>query len=133
MVSDLRVEGVTLDHLVVQVGGGALASACIQAFEEAVGLGALDRRPADPHRADHGGHPLERAYERVRAGLQALAGAVRHPPWRCTTPPGTGRRSCGPGRSEPRSIATGILDDETYDWRAVVERHARHRRAGRWS
>jgi len=22
---------------------------------------------------------------------------------------------------EPKSVATGILDDETYDWRAVVE------------
>ena len=33
-----------------------------------------------------------------------------------------------PWEEEPRSIATGILDDETYDWRAVVDRHAHHRR-----
>jgi threonine synthase len=26
-----------------------------------------------------------------------------------------------PWESEPKSVATGILDDETYDWRAVVE------------
>jgi threonine synthase len=26
-----------------------------------------------------------------------------------------------PWESEPRSLATGILDDETYDWLAVVE------------
>jgi threonine synthase len=26
-----------------------------------------------------------------------------------------------PWESEPRSIATGILDDETYDWRAIVD------------
>jgi threonine synthase len=26
-----------------------------------------------------------------------------------------------PWESEPKSIATGILDDETYDWLAVVE------------
>jgi hypothetical protein len=25
-----------------------------------------------------------------------------------------------PWGEEPRSLATGILDDETYDWRAVV-------------
>ncbi len=25
-----------------------------------------------------------------------------------------------PWEEEPKSIATGILDDETYDWRAVV-------------
>jgi threonine synthase len=26
-----------------------------------------------------------------------------------------------PWDEEPKSVATGILDDETYDWRAVVE------------
>jgi threonine synthase len=26
-----------------------------------------------------------------------------------------------PWEEEPKSVATGILDDETYDWRAVVE------------
>ena len=26
-----------------------------------------------------------------------------------------------PWETEPTSVATGILDDETYDWRAVVE------------
>jgi threonine synthase len=26
-----------------------------------------------------------------------------------------------PWEAEPKSVATGILDDETYDWRAVVE------------
>jgi threonine synthase len=26
-----------------------------------------------------------------------------------------------PWEWEPRSIATGILDDETYDWRAIVD------------
>ena len=68
-----------------------------------------------------GAHPLERAYARVRALLPdepappeavhtAMADAARH-------------RSAfmQPWPAEPRSIATGILDDETYDWRAVVE------------
>ncbi|MDO9497407.1 MAG: PLP-dependent lyase/thiolase [Nocardioides sp.] len=120
MVSDLRTERVTLDHLVVQVGGGALASACIQAFEEAVGLGALGRRPRTHTVQTTGGHPLERAYERVRAGLEgspepsdiheALHAAAAH------------RSSfMWPWEWEPRSIATGILDDETYDWRAIVD------------
>jgi threonine synthase len=26
-----------------------------------------------------------------------------------------------PWETEPRSVATGILDDETYDWAAIVE------------
>lgn len=120
MVSDLRDEGVALDHLVVQVGGGALASACLQGFEEAVALGALDRRPRTHTVQTRSGHPLERAYRRVRAGLgasptpadidEALHDAAAH------------RSSfMWPWESEPRSIATGILDDETYDWRAVVD------------
>ncbi|MFZ2012982.1 MAG: pyridoxal-phosphate dependent enzyme [Nocardioides sp.] len=120
MVSVLRAEGVSLDHLVVQVGGGALASACLQGFQEAVDLGVLDHRPRTHTVQTSGGHPLERAYERVRAGLapspgpsavhEALHRAARH------------RSSyMWPWEHEPHSIATGILDDETYDWRAIVD------------
>ena len=119
IAADLHAEGNAVDHLVVQVGGGALASACIQALDEAVRLGALDHRPRVHTVQTTGGHPLERAYARVRARLDASAGraeidealheAARH-------------RSAfmWPWEGEPRSIATGILDDETYDWRAVV-------------
>jgi threonine synthase len=120
MVSALRDAGSSLDHLVVQVGGGALATACIQGFEEAVGLGALGRRPRVHTVQTTGGHPLERAYERVRATMspsasaseihRAVREAARH-------------RSAfmWPWEGEPKSIAHGILDDETYDWRAVVD------------
>lgn len=119
IASDLRAEGSALDHLVVQVGGGALASACIQALDEAVALGVLDHQPRLHTVQTTGGHPLERAYARVRAGLprspsrveidEALQAAATH-------------RSAfmWPWEGTPRSIATGILDDETYDWRAVV-------------
>lgn len=120
IVSDLQVEGVALDHLVVQVGGGALASACIHAFDEAADLGALARGPRIHTVQTTGGHPLERAYERVRQLLpaapsatqidDALQDAARH-------------RSAfmWSWEEEPRSMASGILDDETYDWRAVVD------------
>jgi threonine synthase len=120
IVSDLQFGGIILDHLVVQVGGGALASACIQAFDEAVALNALDRAPRIHTVQTTGGHPLERAYQRVHDRLtaspsasdidHALHDAARH-------------RSAfmWPWEEEPRSIATGILDDETYDWRAVVD------------
>ena len=109
-----------LDHLVVQVGGGALASSCIQALREAVEMGALDRLPRIHTVQTTGAHPLERAYRRVRALLppepgpeavrQAMAEAAAH-------------RSAfmQPWEEAPHSVATGILDDETYDWRAVVE------------
>ena len=56
-----------------------------------------------------GAWPLRRAYDAVvRRG--DLAYAARH-------------RSefMWPWEQEPRSIAHGILDDETYDWLAVVE------------
>jgi threonine synthase len=119
IVSDLRAEGTTFDHLVVQVGGGALASACIAGFEEAWRLGAVDRRPRTHTVQTTGGHPLERAYGRVRMRLPAvpepaeiqevLHDAARHR-----------SRYMWPWEHEPRSIATGILDDETYDWRAIV-------------
>lgn len=119
IVSDLHRSHAALDHVVIQVGGGALASSCAQAFDEAVALGAVSRAPAIHTVQTAAGHPLERAYRRVRQGLPeapgradidaALADAARH-------------RSdyMWPWEQEPRSIATGILDDETYDWRAVV-------------
>jgi threonine synthase len=117
LVTDLA--GGRLDHLIVQVGGGALASACVQALREAADLGALARLPRIHTVQTTGAHPLERAYARVRALLsdhpaphdihQAMVDAARH-------------RSAfmQPWPEEPRSLASGILDDETYDWRAVV-------------
>ncbi len=60
-----------------------------------------------------GAWPLKRAFDAVRLHLgatQALRVAAHH-------------RSAfmWPWEQEPRSIAHGILDDETYDWLAVVE------------
>ncbi len=138
LVSELRAAGRTLDRLFVQVGGGALASACVQAFDDARSLGepvALPRLHAVQAR---GVFPLARAYDRLAArllgedpaappadqearaerlrvaaasaaGRRVLAGAARH-------------RSAfmWPWEEEPRSVAGGILDDETYDWLAVV-------------
>jgi threonine synthase len=118
----------------VQVGGGALASSVIQGLTEAKALGAIDRLPRIHAVQTQNAHPLARAYDLVRARLldrlggsadaardrlrvattsgsieQELVWVARHRsqfmwPW---TPP-------------PHSVATGILDDETYDWLAVV-------------
>ncbi len=120
IVTGLASAGQELDHLVVQVGGGALATACIRAFEEAAALGVVSGVPRVHTVQTQGAHPLERAYHLVRAGLPArprpadlqaaMSAAARH-------------RSAymWPWETEPKSLATGILDDETYDWRAVVE------------
>ena len=122
--------GLDADHLVVQVGGGALASACSQAFAEATELGVLARRPALHTVQTIAAHPLERAYHKVWALLPRAGGGAA----------GGDGLLAGPGELEaalhqaarhrsqfmwpwehpPRSIATGILDDETYDWLAVV-------------
>lgn len=119
IASDLRAQRIDLDHLVVQVGGGALASSCIQALDEAVALGVLARQPRVHTVQTTGGHPLERAYTRVRDGLAAAPGAAEIDE---ALHAAAIHRSAymWPWEGEPRSIATGILDDETYDWRAVV-------------
>jgi threonine synthase len=109
-----------LDHLVVQVGGGALASSCIQALREAAELGALDRLPRVHTVQTAAAHPLERAYRRVRALLPPEPGPAAV---RLAMAQAAAHRSAFmlPWEETPHSVATGILDDETYDWRAAVE------------
>lgn len=106
-----------LDRVVVQVGGGALASSVIQAFREAAELGAIPRSPRIDTVQTGSAHPLQRAYERVAARIDAgepAADALRHA--------ATHRSEfMWPWETEPHSIAHGILDDETYDWLAVVK------------
>jgi threonine synthase len=109
-----------LDHLIIQVGGGALASSCVQALHEAAEMGALDRLPRIHTVQTSGAHPLERAYRRVR---ELLPGEPSSDAVRKAMAEAAARRSAfmRPWEEEPKSVATGILDDETYDWRAVVE------------
>lgn len=142
IVSELARTGTVLDRVFIQVGGGALASACLQAFEDAVRLGALPRLPKVHAVQTEGAHPIVRAYERLakRIRLHALPAApgrkglgegefaaivAAH----ADTPAvgdalayaATHRREfMWPWETEPRSIASGILDDETYDWLAVL-------------
>jgi threonine synthase len=100
---------------VVQVGGGALASACYEGLREAVTLGALEALPIVDTVQTASAWPLRRAFETLRERADGapgvvLAYAARH-------------RSefMWPWEREPRSVARGILDDETYDWLAVCE------------
>jgi len=109
---ELASSGVDIDRLVVQVGGGALASACIHALREAEELSAVEQMPRVDTVQTEGAWPLRRAYSAVvaRGGDTALGYAARHR-----------REFMWPWEQEPHSIAHGILDDETYDWLAVVE------------
>jgi threonine dehydratase len=88
--------GVRLDRVVVQVGGGAFAS-CLGA-----GLGRGVR--LDTVQAE-GCAPLADTWERLTY--------IDHPEryWSQVMRPWP----------DPTSLADGILDDETYDWIAVVE------------
>ena len=114
---ELGGAGVPVDRLVVQVGGGALASACVQGIGEANRLGGIDVPTIDAVQTE-GAAPLARAHARLSERIAAhpdvpldehLRDAATH-------------RSAfmWPWESEPRSVAHGILDDETYDWFAVV-------------
>lgn len=130
IVSAVLASGRPLDRLFVQVGGGALAASTIGAFRDARLLGAPVDLPRLHTVQAAGVAPLARAHARVldvlaAAGLPDAAGrpldlddlsvaavladVARH-------------RSAymWPWESEPHSIAGGILDDETYDWLAVV-------------
>lgn len=182
--------GRELDRLFVQVGGGALASACALALLEAGRAGWLPRLPRLHAVQTAGGFPLARAWARVAlAALQIAASASgsstldRGRAGSRPAPPaspvidierartalaayaeargddesaaralavdhaalagvaawlarpelaaaagevlGEARRHRSrvmwPWEREPHSIARGILDDETYDWAAVVE------------
>ena len=110
----------TLDRLFIQVGGAALASACVQGLRDALALGLLQRMPEIHVVQTEGGHPLVRAWRLLterfgdrpgpQAARDAIAWAAHH------------RSSLmWPWESEPHSLAEGILDDETYDWLAVLE------------
>ncbi len=109
IVSQLLSTGDTLDRLIVQAGGGALATACIAAFEDAHALGMIRRMPRIHAVQTKAAHPLVRAWELMKLRRVQLDDAVHHR-----------SRFMRPWPAVPRSVATGILDDETYDWAAVI-------------
>ena len=114
---EMAAAGQHLDRVVVQVGGGALASSVIQSFREAAELGAMSRSPRVDTVQTRSASPLRRAHERVAARIeagQAPADALHYA--------ATHRSEfMWPWEETPRSVAHGILDDETYDWLAVVK------------
>lgn len=109
IVSQLLLTGDTFGRLFVQVGGGALATACIAAFEDAHTLGLISRMPRIHAVQTKAAHPLVRAWELMKLRHAQLEDAVHHR-----------SQFMRPWAVVPRSVATGILDDETYDWAAVI-------------
>src|SRR4051812_25379689 len=117
MASQLRERGEAVDRVVVQVGGGALASAVAQGLREAHELGALARVPALHTVQTRGAFPLERAFDLLRAWGDREGASVDE-----TIAYARTHRDAfmWPWEEAPHSVAHGILDDETYDWLAVV-------------
>ncbi|MBA4073267.1 MAG: hypothetical protein C0497_15810, partial [Gemmatimonas sp.] len=118
LVEEMLAAGdLPFDHMVVQVGGGALASSCVQAFARAAADGRLSRMPRIHTVQTEGAWPLRRAWslwqERQRQTGMSQEEALRYA--------GAHRSEfMWPWEEAPRSIAEGILDDETYDWLAVL-------------
>jgi threonine synthase len=108
MVSQLLASSAAIDRLFVQVGGGALASACIAAFDDAYDLGLIPERPRI-HAVQTAASPLARAWDCLETSDSSLDFAIHHR-----------SRFMWPWETAPASIAHGILDDETYDWVAVM-------------
>lgn len=98
------------DRAVLQVGGGALASACVRGFD------VLPRLPVLDTVQTVASHPLQRALAGLRSAIdegaapeEALADAAHHR-----------SRYMWPWETQGASVARGIQDDETYDWLAVA-------------
>lgn len=107
IAAQLRDAGAAPDAIFVQVGGGALASALAQGFALAARAGVLPRAPRLVAVQTAGCAPLERAWRLARDVDLAAAAQARS-------------RFMWPWETAPASLAHGILDDETYDWWAIV-------------
>ena len=117
VLETLGVGAPPLEHLVVQVGGGALASACMQAYARALAQGQVHQVPRVHVVQSQGAAPLARAWSRLQqrmaeqseTAIAALAYAAGHR-----------SQFMWPWEEPPHSVASGILDDETYDWLAIM-------------
>ena len=144
MIAEFIPFGGRIDRLFIQVGGGALATSVAQGFEIGCELGLIEAVPKLHTVQTQGGWPLARAYDRLAERIARQAGIALE-----TSPNSPHDRDAlareillnvdgevlndhlryaashrsefmWPWEQEPRSVATGILDDETYDWLALV-------------
>jgi threonine synthase len=131
-----------IDAVFLQIGGGALASSVIQGFGDALAAGAIDRAPRFYAVQTVGAYPLKRAYDTLADRILERVPFVIHQGFSPASDreraelmmqhPAIIDEELGHARAHrsafmrpweklPRSIAHGILDDETYDWAAVVD------------
>lgn len=139
MADQFAMLGFVPDRLFVQVGGGALGASIIRGLSDAAALGVIPKLPIFHVVQAEGCAPLVRAWRLVAkralrslgreqltqdhqvAAAVLLEDASRAAVTEALTFAATHRsRFMWPWEEEPTSIATGILDDETYDWFALV-------------
>lgn len=105
-----------IEEIHIQVGGGALGSGLIQGFQRAIDGHLAVINPSFNMKSlpklfcvqPDGNGPLNRAYTKMLSDNILLSEAVKH------------RSKYMYAWENPHSIAHGILDDETYDWVALV-------------
>ena len=126
-------------RLFVQVGGGAWASGVWRGLRDGMGMGVLDRLPALHCVQAQGCAPLVEAWrivalralaalgheELLDDGFDVAAVALADPSARSAVEAAmqwalTHRSQVMTVWPDPHSLASGILDDETYDWAAIV-------------
>ncbi len=117
-LADLQGAPARLDTVTVQVGGGALGASLAMGLRDGVEEGRLLAMPSVHPVQTEAVHPLERAFnllveEGRRTGLSGspLMDVARSDP----------DRFMWPWEDMGVSIASGILDDVTYDWLPLVE------------
>lgn len=129
-----------LDRILVQVGGGALGSATVSALQRALALGIGQSRPRFHTVQPASTQPLARAWRTLARSIAARSGAASCEAWSDARLAGWLEREAPreqvqraledaaahrarymrPWEEQPHSVAYGILDDETYDWRVLV-------------
>ena len=116
LVATIGGAPVSIDRVFVQVGGGALATSVQLGMARMVQHGLLLATPVLHAVQSAGAAPLERAYRLVRAhaDIVGVDAALRHAA-------GHPAHFMWPWEQEPRSVATGILDDVTHDWLPIVD------------
>ncbi len=141
LADQLETASVVPSDLYIQIGGGALATAVADGLLRSGRTAPMPRlHPVQPATA----HPFVATWQRLRpqlaqiAGIdpvpdsdRALAAALLTPAdeGAFATTIATSDAAMQPWPGQPESVASGILDDVTYDWKTVL----RHQlRSGGW-
>lgn len=148
LAAQVEAAGLRAADLFVQIGGGALATAVMDGLARAGGAGLPRLHPVQAAEA----HPYVAGWRRIAPALlgrlgpadpapggpaehtdqgwaRALAGAVADGRLRLPDDLDAVADLMTPWPGTPHSVASGILDDLTYDWRTVM---AHQIRTGGW-